>query len=310
MSHSVAVILCTYNPRPDLLNWALDSIAGQKPPPGGFETVLIDNNSSPPVAIDTVKSALKTKTVRVLREVRQGLIHARIRGIRATTAPLVVFVDDDNHLEPDYLVTAVDIANTHPELGCFGGKALAVFEAEIAAWKQPLLPFLGIRDYGPDPITSRRDVWGHWEPIGAGMVCRRDVAERFVAIAESEERARWLGRSGAGLMSGEDSLIAHAAYRAGYACSYQPRLALRHWMKAGRLRFLTLARTVAGHGRSQVVLQSLRGQEITRRSPAGTARHLAASFYWNVRNGGLREGAVRWCWEAGYASQSRRMGEQ
>lgn len=307
MPCSVAVILCTYNPRPDLLTWALTSVRNQSCESGSFEFVLIDNNSNPPVSFDRVSAELPGRSVQVLREPRQGLIHARVRAIRATTAPLLVFLDDDNYLDPAYLKIAAGIAAGSSDLGCFGGKALGVYESEILKWQEPLLPYLGVRDYGPEPITSRNDFWGEWEPIGAGMVCRRDVAERFVSLAESEARAAWLGRSGKGLMSGEDSLIAHAAHLAGYACSYQPRLVLHHWIKPERLRFMRLARTIAGHGRSQVILQSLRGHPIERRGIAGSMRHLAASLYWNVRNGGIGTGAAKWCWDIGYAAESRRV---
>jgi glycosyltransferase involved in cell wall biosynthesis len=308
MSCSVAVVLCTYDPRPDLLAWALQSVRRQQNPPGGFEFVLIDNNSDPSISFERVRNELHDIPFRLIRENKQGLIHARITAIRATTAPLIVFVDDDNHLAPDYLATAFSIAEANPVVGCFGGKALAVFESAIPQWKETLLPYLGVRDYGSEAITSRRDEWGHWEPIGAGMVCRRDVAEEFISVAESGRHATTLGRSGGNWMSGEDSLIAHSAYRRGYACSYQPSLILQHWMKAERLTFRTLARTLAGHGRSQVVLQTVKGQPVLRRTFPGLIRHLAASYYMHVRKTGLGAGTVTWCWELGYASQCRRLG--
>jgi glycosyltransferase involved in cell wall biosynthesis len=308
MSCSVAVVLCTFNPRRDLLAWALQSVRHQQNLPGGFEFVLIDNNSDPPVSGERVRQQLHDVPFRLIRENKQGLIHARITAIRTTSAPLILFVDDDNHLAPDYVATAVSIAGGNPDIGCFGGKALAVFESPIQQWKETLLPYLGVRDYGSEVITSRRDEWGHWEPIGAGMVCRRDVAEEFISVAESGRYAITLGRSGGNWMSGEDSLIAHAAYRLGYACSYQPCLILQHWMKAERLSFRTLARTLAGHGRSQVVLQIVKGQPVSRRAFPGVIRHLAASYYMHVRKTGLSAGTVNWCWELGYASQCRRLG--
>ena len=58
------------------------------------------------------------------------------------------------------------------------------------------------------------------------MVIRRDVGEQFVRIVESSPEARRLGRAGGALMSGEDTLMARAAWLAGYACSYEPALSL------------------------------------------------------------------------------------
>ena len=42
---SVSVILCTYNPRIDLLEWAVDSIGQQTLSKAHFELIIVDNNS-------------------------------------------------------------------------------------------------------------------------------------------------------------------------------------------------------------------------------------------------------------------------
>lgn len=309
MSPALSVILCTYNPRPDLLEWALESVRKQTLAPAEFEFVLVDNNSDPPLDAERIAGRLPGVSSRVVREPAQGLVNARIAGIRATLAPLIVFVDDDNYLRPDYLAAALTIARENPRIGCFGGKTEAVLEAPLPRWKSRLLPFLGVRDYGPAPITSSEDAWGEWEPIGAGMVCRRDAAVNFVRIVEEEKSAAMrLGRSGRALMSGEDSLIAHAAYRLGYACSYQPALVLSHRMKRQRLGFRALARTLAGHGRSHVILQRLRGHRVER--PPMLRSVIPILFHWlgNVRVHGLGAGTIRWCWDLGVLAESRREG--
>ncbi len=296
----VCVILCTYNPRRDLLDSAISSLAAQTVSPGAFEFVLVDNNSDPPVDA-------RLPFGRIVREPVAGLTHARVAGIRATTAPLIVFLDDDNRLAPDYLERALEIADGDPLIGCFGGVARAALEEPVEDWKTDLLRYLGVRDYGPMPITSTCEEWGEWEPIGAGMVCRRDVAERFAYWVGSLEAGSRLGRSGGGWMSGDDTLIALAAYRLGYSCSYQPRLRLEHHIKPARLLASTLLRTIEGHGRSFVVLQSLRGRAV--RKPGW--------FYWVIAAVKHRDFAIEYGWRAatlnaawdfGYFAEARRMG--
>jgi glycosyltransferase involved in cell wall biosynthesis len=299
-SPCVSVILCTYNPRADLLAWSVESLRTQTLPQEAFEFVLVDNNSDPPVD-------LPLPFGRIIREPGPGLVHARVSGIRATQAPLIVFLDDDNHLEPDYLERALRIAEDNPSIGCFGGVAFPILESPIPGWKHALLPYLGVRDYGGVPITSTRDEWGKWEPIGAGMVCRRDVAERFVYWTGRLDFARRLGRAGTGFMSGEDTLIAQAAYRLGYSCSYQPDLVLSHYMKVARLSARSLARTMEGHGRSFALLQSLRGIAVT--EPRWWDLLLAAwRFLWTAVDHGLRAASVKAFWDAGYIAERRRMG--
>jgi GT2 family glycosyltransferase len=300
----VSVVVVTYNTRPDLLSWALDSIEQQTMPKSEFEVVVVDNNSHPPLT-ESQLLAGRSFTLRLIRETRQGNTFARCTGIAAAAAPLIVFVDDDNHLDPDYLETGYRIARSEPGLGAFGGIARGTFEAPTAEWKKKLLPFLGVRDYGPLPITSREDRWGEWEPIGAGMVFRKDVGEKFIEMVRRSREASLLGRKGALLMSGEDSLIARAAYRLGLACSYQPALRISHCMKARRMRGRVLAGTMLGHGRSYVLLQQVLGEPLEKIGTLQSALELLRRLWFRVRTDGCRAGATRCCWDLGYFYQLR-----
>jgi glycosyltransferase involved in cell wall biosynthesis len=299
---TAAVILCTYNPDKRLVDWALASLARQTI--GNFEIVVVDNNSHPPLDERELRSR-HSLDLRVIRETRQGLIHARCAGIGATSSDLIVFVDDDNQLDPDYMERATAIAEAEPSIGHFGGIARAELAAGIPGWKRRLLPYLGVRDHGPEPITSQEASWGKWEPIGAGMVTRRAVALEFVALATARSASR-LGRNGASLMSGEDTLMARAANRLGFACSYQPSLRLTHYIKPSRLRPHVLASTLEGHGRSYVVLERVLGRTVERPRAAWILREMPLRLLYRMRCEGLRAGAVTWFWDWGYLRQARR----
>src|SRR5579872_1316446 len=227
---AVSVIVLTHNPQPALLLRTLDSIAKQSVAPEDFEVLIVDNASAPPIDADVLSTGRPFR-LRVVREARLGIMHARLAGLSATTAPLIVFVDDDNFVANDYLEMAIRIARENPGLGAFGGISAAVFQQQPAEWKHKFLPYLGVRDYGPEPITSDSGEWGKWEPIGAGMVIRGDVGTRFAEFVAANPPAMRLGRSGKQMMSGEDSLLARAACMLGYSCSYQPSLRLEHYMK-------------------------------------------------------------------------------
>jgi glycosyltransferase involved in cell wall biosynthesis len=285
------------------LRWALSSLAAQTLSRSCFECIVVDNNSSPPLTPERL-GAPPGLEVRLVSESRQGISFARRCGITAARADLLVFVDDDNHLDPSYLETALSIAAQQPDLGAFGGIARPVLEVPVPQWKENLLPYLGVRDYGATPITSRETRWGEWEPIGAGMVVRRPVAEKFIEWVSGGAAGR-LGRSGGRLMSGDDALIAQCAYRLGFACSYQPALALSHYMNRGRLRARTLAGTILGHGRSYVVLQRLLGNPVPRPGAAESLRELLRRYPHRVKRKGLRTGSIEWCWDLGYFRQAR-----
>ncbi len=299
----VSVIVVTYNPRWDLLDWALDSLEGQTLSKQQFEVVIVDNNSTPPLTEERLNKG-RHLNIRLLREPRQGNTFARCLGISEAHHELCVFVDDDNHLDADYLENARRIASQQPTLGAFGGLARPVLEAPLASWKAGLLPYLGIRDFGETEITSNKDEWGKWEPIGAGMVFRRDVGLEFVRWVAKAEYASLLGRKGTKLMSGEDSLLARTAYRLGYFCSYQPELKMSHCMKAKRLGLQILAGTMVGHGRSYVLLEQIVGRPIAKPGRLRAARELAGRYVHRVKSQGLRAGTLEWFWDVGYFQQA------
>jgi len=299
---TVSVILCTHNPDRKLLDWALDSLVRQTQ--RDFQTVIVDNNSNPPLDEGGLRAGHPLE-LRVIREPRQGLTAARCAGIAAASGALIVFVDDDNHLDPDYIEQAVRIAHSQPAIGHFGGIARAALASPIPEWKRKLLPYLGVRDHGPEPITSTADHWGRWEPIGAGMVTRREVALHFAAWVHECRESERLGRNGTGLMSGEDSLMARAASRLGYACSYQPALKLTHFVKPRRLRPATLARTLEGHGRSYVVLERVLGRAVPRPSFHWICEQLVLRWLFRVRQDGVRAGTIAWFWDVGFIRQAR-----
>lgn len=297
----LSVVLCTYNPRSDLLAKALRSISWQTLHADAFELVVVDNNSTVPLRTD-VCERLAIRDVRVIRELRQGLTYARVGGINATKAPVICFVDDDNELENDYLERVLEIAAAEPELGVWGGICEGVFESKVHGFKKKWLPHLGVRYVGTEPLTGDGDVWGEHEPIGAGICVRRTVANGYVAFVENVGGAGALGRKGKSLLSGEDSLISRIACRLGYVVGYRPQLKLHHHITASRLRLRYLARLMQGHGRSYVVLQRLCGSLLPFVPADQVYKILIANFRHRLRYDGLNHAIGMYFWDKGYYS--------
>lgn len=162
-----------------------------------------------------------------------GLLNARDAALRATRAPLICSVDDDNFLERDYLRHAVDFMSAHPEVGMLGGKILPEFEVEPPRHFRRHDGVLALRDFGDrvlisdDGARGRRQVPG-MAPIGAGMVIRREVAHAFLAARDRGE-AQVDGTVGGKKMPGcEDAEITYHGTCAGYEAAYDPALTLTH----------------------------------------------------------------------------------
>ncbi len=109
---------------------------------------------------------------RVVREEKLGLTHARVRGFREAKGEIVVMVDDDNELKPDYLEKAAEKMGKNPLLGAIGGKALPEYETEPPEWLKDIRSGLGLRDLGNSiilyPYASKQDGvdGGRWKAEG------------------------------------------------------------------------------------------------------------------------------------------------
>ena len=97
-----------------------------------WESLVIDNASAEPL--------FRTLDIgwhpggRHLTEGRLGLTYARLRGIEASRGEILVFIDDDNVLNPDYLEVAYWIGLKWPMLGAWSGPIDPECETEPAEW--------------------------------------------------------------------------------------------------------------------------------------------------------------------------------
>ncbi len=253
------ICLCSHNPRPEILALTIASLARQTVPPGTFQLLLVDNASSPPIPEEVLAPLLAAgHAARLTREATPGLTAARLHGIRRTAAPWMLFVDDDNELADDFVAQGLSFARSRDDLGCFGGRLLLPETVKPPKWAEPFLPYLGIKDAGPQILTGTGDRWGDWEPPGAGLWIRRPQLEAYLAHAEEDERSLQLGRKGSsGLSSCDDSLMARQSRSLGLLNAYNPALSLRHHIDPRRFRARYLVRLMAGYGRGHVLLESL-----------------------------------------------------
>jgi glycosyltransferase involved in cell wall biosynthesis len=104
----ISVIICTHNPRPDYLRRVLEALRNQTLSLEKWELLLVDNASQEPVTSESWDLSWH-RHARYIREENVGIASARLRGMQEANADLMVFVDDDNVLSPDYLSMAVQI---------------------------------------------------------------------------------------------------------------------------------------------------------------------------------------------------------
>lgn len=265
MQPFTSVIICTHNPNRLYLDRVLAALQAQSLPYQQWELIVVDNASDSLLAYELDLSW--HPGARVVREERLGLTWARIAGIQASQGDYLLFVDDDNVLDRDYLSNTAKIFQEHPKLGVIGGKSIPQFQAAPEPWfthpELRLESSLGCRDLGDEvqtyiptaalePITA----YPQCAPIGAGMALQRRAVESYVnAILEKRDRSVVLDRAGQALTSGGDCDINLTLLKAGWGVGYFPQLCLAHLIPAKRLSKEYLARI--NHGIYQSWIQVL-----------------------------------------------------
>jgi glycosyltransferase involved in cell wall biosynthesis len=262
----LTIAVCAHNPRKESLELALRALRDQEPigPAHGQELIVIDNASSSPLS-DSVDLSWHPNG-RIVREERLGLTHARLRSFREAGAEIIVFVDDDNVLDADYLRIGVAAMNADPTLGAIGGKAIPRYETTPPTWFKGLGLDLGCRDLGEvAQIASWAEVppgkraYPDSAPIGAGMVIRRSAYADYVAAVEADPVRQRLGRKGSDLSSGEDNDMVMTLLARGWRVAYLPELRLEHLIPAGRLTRDYLARYAYSSNRTWVQVLDVHG---------------------------------------------------
>jgi len=265
---SLSVVVCTHDPRPQLLQETLDALRAQTLSADQWDLVVVDNASSAPIA--NAVSLGWHRAARIVAEPLLGLTRARLRGIAEASAPTIVFVDDDNILDPDYLYHVSEIGARYPHIGAWGGQGRARFEAEVPADLMRFIHMLALRE-----VTEDR--WGNVlrvseiTPWGAGLCVRSDVAARFADIAKTDPARIRLDRTGASLVSCGDMDLAYTAVDLGYGMGVFARLRFTHVIPAFRLTDDYIVRLHEANAYSHVWLNAFRGRRTApiRRSLAG-----------------------------------------
>jgi glycosyltransferase involved in cell wall biosynthesis len=238
----LSVIICTHNPKLDYLDRVLGALAAQTLPAAQWELLLIDNAGDEPLAL--LRPLSWHPRARMIREDTLGLTPARLRGIGESEGDVLVYVDDDNVLAPDYLRTAVELFERHPFLGAIGPGVLEPeFAVEPPPQLEPYLALLALR-------SSRQALWSSNPtdrasvPWGAGLCVTRPVAQAYQQLVEQLDTDALLDRRGQRLFGNGDVAFSWAAAQIGKGFGVFPQLRATHLIRAERLTPSYLLRLV------------------------------------------------------------------
>lgn len=118
----LSIVICTFH-RPVLLKKALESIAGLTNPTAiPIEIVVVDNSDEGDAypVIDATRVVCPYPVIAVAAH-PANISVARNAGVRAAKSEIVAFIDDDQTLEPGWLIAVTDGLAKHPHDVFFGG---------------------------------------------------------------------------------------------------------------------------------------------------------------------------------------------
>ena len=259
-----SLVICTHNPRPQYLRRVLELLRDQTLPLEKWELLLIDNASEEPLTSRTWDISWHPHG-RIIREDKIGLTPARIRGIQESSADLIVFVDDDNILDPNYLEEANRIKVEWPRLGVWGAGVIAPeFEVRPAAYLTEFLEYLALRQVNTCRWSNMMPCYGA-HPWGAGQCVRAPVARAYRDHA-ANACIEISDRRGKDLASGGDVEISYVACSLGFGVGIFPELRVIHLIPANRVEEDYLVRNFEG-GVASSILLDFKWQNVVPPSP-------------------------------------------
>lgn len=228
-SKGVSIIMCCYNSA-SRLETTLRFLANQKLDSSTHVELIIVNNASTDDTSEKAQELWKRYgapyPLKLVNESTPGLSFARKKGLSTASFDVVVFCDDDNWLNENYIHHAFQVMVSHPSVGIAGGDSFGIYEKEPPLWVQSVE-----RAYA---IGIQKEKEGLFKGVlwGAGLVVRKSVWEKLEAAGFESLLS---GRTETKLTSGEDDELCLAAILAGYDIFYSRSLQLHHYITTNRI---------------------------------------------------------------------------
>jgi glycosyltransferase involved in cell wall biosynthesis len=255
---TLSVIICTYNPNRGIFSKCLDAISEAAEQHKPFEIIIIDNNSDNSFSETGSVTAFCSKhDAKIIAEKKQGLTHARLRGIQEATGDILAFIDDDNIINSNFFSEVLKIAQQYPEAGAFSGQVSLMYDEEPPQWTKRYWGMLVHRSFSGVHLSAV-PFDQSCMPCGAGLCVKKEVAEYYAALHRDNRRSFYLDRSKGDLLSGGDNDLAMCACDTGMKMGLFENLSLLHYTPSSRFTLAYLKNLAYGIYYSEKILKYMR----------------------------------------------------
>ena len=227
MTVAYTVALCTHN-HADRLSRTLRDLSALRLPNAPWELLVVDNGCT-----DGTPSLLRTHAwppdwrVRMVREEKLGLSNARNCAIREAAGKYLIFIDDDETPDPDWLCAYERLIEARAP-DAFGGRIEVLFEGRRPSWlTDELLGFLG--------QLNRKDVVAPLVEPGKGFYGGNFGFRKSVCDSIGNFDAD-LGRKGSDNTGGEEVDFYGRLRARDFSVWWTPEAVIFHRIEAAKLR--------------------------------------------------------------------------
>ena len=216
----VSVVVCTYDNSSSLAETLASLAAVETPDELRWELVVVDNNSADDTRTVAERHLARFPTAaRYVFEPRQGVAHARNRGIREARGELLFYLDDDVTVHPAWL-RALHRCFLETRADAVGTRIERRWQCPRPYWcSDEIAGFLVEQDFGRERV--------HWTCARRFLVTA-SIGFRVEALRRHGGFRCDLGRRGRSLLGGEDAELYHRLRRSDHTIMYEPQAIAYH----------------------------------------------------------------------------------
>jgi glycosyltransferase involved in cell wall biosynthesis len=230
----ISVIICTYN-REDIILETLPAIAVQTVNPSTYEILIVNNNST-----DNTETIVKNfqstySNIRLIKEIQQGLSHARNTGYKNAKYNWIVYIDDDAKPINNFIEQLGNTIQNY-NFDCIGGLYLPWHKYPKPKWFQDRYGSNGL-------LRSDIGIIENKYLSGGVLAINRSIIESLGGFSEA------LGMSGTKIAYGEEIHLQNDLRSKGYRIGFDPELIVYHLVAKYKLHPLWYLRRGYAEGR-------------------------------------------------------------
>lgn len=204
------------------------------------EVIIINNNSfdnTNNIIIDFIQKQQSRIKVEYHIESKIGKSHAIKNALNHVSSKWIIFCDDDNILDANYLVSTTEIIKNDDSIGVLGGFSRFNFEdSRLPSWFHNYKSHYALGHQGNISQNGLSEVKYIW---GAGMVIRKEI----YVFLENNQLDLITGKKRYDYyISGEDYEISVIASILGYKICYSSKLNLYHNINEARINWESLVK--------------------------------------------------------------------